>query len=170
MKFKKIFALIFVGILSLGTTAAYAKDYPYPIGYYNFAHANRYLTFATDGGSFIKAVEATTGTEIDVTKYVSTKSGYIFDGWYSDPRTKQNQVKNVVLTENIVVYAKWIDDGTPKQSENCVLSRTVTDNSVILETTSGTVEAPVTKLWIEQNARLEYLMKLKSKYSINHQN
>ena len=161
MKFKKIFALIFVGVLSISTTAAYAKDYPYPIGYYNFAHADRYLTFATDGGSFIKAVKAPTGTEIDVTEYVPTKSGYIFDGWYSDPRTKQNRVKNVALTENIVVYAKWIDDGTPKQCENCVLSRTVTDNSVILETTNGTVEAPVTKLWIEQNARLEYLMSLK---------
>ena len=91
-----------------------------------------------------------------------TKSGYIFDGWYSDPRTKQNQVENVCLTENIVVYAKWIDDGTPKNNENYVISRTVTDNSVILETTSGTVEAPVTKLWIEQNARLEYLMSLKA--------
>lgn len=161
MKLKKIFALLLAMALCAGTSAAYAKDYPHPIGYYNFAHANRYLTFATDGGSFIKAVEAPTGTEIDVTKYVPTKSGYIFDGWYSDPRTKQNQVKKVVLTENIVVYAKWIDDGTPKQCENCVLSRTVTDNSVILETTNGTVEAPVTKLWIEQNARLEYLMSLK---------
>ena len=162
MKFKKIFALIFVGVLSISTTAAYAKDYPYPIGYYNFAHADRYLTFATDGGSFIKAVKAPTGTEIDVTEYVPTKSGYIFDGWYSDPRTKQNRVKNVALTENIVVYAKWIDDGTPKQIENNIISRTVTNNSVILETTSGTVEAPVTKLWIEQNARLEYLMSLET--------
>ena len=162
MKFKKIFALIFVGVLSISTTAAYAKDYPYPVGFYNFAQANRYLTFATDGGSFIKAVEAPAGTEIDVTKYVPTKSGYIFDGWYSDPRTKQNQVENVCLTENIVVYAKWIDDGTSKPSENNVIRRTVTDNSVILETTSGTVEASVTKLWIEQNARLEYLMSLKA--------
>ena len=162
MKFKKIFALLLAIALCTGTTAAYAKDYPYPVGFYNFAQANRYLTFATDGGSFIKAVEAPAGTEIDVTKYVPTKSGYIFDGWYSDPRTKQNQVKNVVLTENIVVYAKWIDDGTPKNNENYVISRTVTDNSVILETTSGTVEAPVTKLWIEQNARLEYLMSLKA--------
>ena len=162
MKLKKLFALIFVGVLSLCTTAAYAKDYPYPIGYYNFAHADRYLTFATDGGSFIKAVKAPTGTEIDITKYVPTKSGYIFDGWYSDPRTKQNQVKNVILTENIAVYAKWIDDGTPKQNNNYVISRTVTDNSVVLETTSGTVVAPVTKLWIEQNARLEYLMSLKN--------
>lgn len=163
MKFKKLFALIFVGVLSLCTNAAYAKDYPYPIRYYNFAHADRYLTFATDGGSFIKAVKSPTGTEIDVTQYIPTKSDYIFDGWYSDPRTKQNQVKNVTLTENIVVYAKWIDDGTPKQSENNIISRTVTDNSVILETTSGTVEAPVTKLWIEQNARLEYLMSLKAR-------
>ena len=162
MKLKKLFALIFVGVLSLCTTAAYAKDYPYPIGYYNFAHADRYLTFATDGGSFIQAVKAPTGTEIDITKYVPTKSGYIFDGWYSDPRTKQNQVKNVILTENIAVYAKWIDDGTPKQNNNYVISRTVTDNSVVLETTSGTVVAPVTKLWIEQNARLEYLMSLKN--------
>lgn len=54
MKFKKVFALIFVGILSLGTTAAYAKDYSYPIGYYNFAHANRYLTFATDVAHLLK--------------------------------------------------------------------------------------------------------------------
>lgn len=162
MKFKKIFALLLAIALCTGTTAAYAKDYPYPVGFYNFAQANRYLTFATDGGSFIKAVEAPAGTEIDVTKYVPTKSGYIFDGWYSDPRTKQNQVENVCLTENIVVYAKWIDDGTPKNNENYVISRTVTDNSVILETTSGTVEAPVTKLWIEQNARLEYLMSLKA--------
>ena len=163
MKSKKMFALIFVGVLSISTTAAYAKDYPYPIGYYNFAHADRYLTFATDGGSFIKTVKVPTGTEIDVTNYVPTKSGYIFDGWYSDPRTKQNRVKNVALTENIVVYAKWIDDGTPKQSENNVISRTVTNNSVILETTSGTFEAQVTKLWIEQNARLEYLMSLKAR-------
>lgn len=162
MKFKKIFALLLAIALCTETTAAYAKDYPYPVGFYNFAQANRYLTFATDGGSFIKAVEAPAGTEIDVTKYVPTKSGYIFDGWYSDPRTKQNQVENVCLTENIVVYAKWIDDGTPKNNENYVISRTVTDNSVILETTSGTVEAPVTKLWIEQNARLEYLMSPKA--------
>ena len=162
MKLKKIFALLLAMALCTGTSAAYAKDYPHPIGYYNFAHANRYLTFATDGASFIKAVEAPTGTEIDVTEYVPTKSGYIFDGWYSDPRTKQNKVENVCLTENIVVYAKWIDDGTPKNNENYVISRTVTDNSVILETTSGTVEAPVTKLWIEQNTRLEYLMSLKT--------
>lgn len=161
MKFKKFFALLFATALCVGTNAAYAKDYPYPIGYYNFAHASRYLTFATDGGSFIKTIEAPTGTKIDVTRYVPVKSGYIFDGWYSDPRTKQNQIKNVTLTENIVVYAKWIDDGTQKENENYVISRTVTDNSVILETTSGTVEAPVTKLWIEQNARLEYLMSLK---------
>ena len=162
MKLKKIFALLLAVTLCAGTTAAYAKDYPYPIGYYNFAHANRYLTFATDGGSFIKAVEAPTGTEIDVTKYVPTKSGYIFDGWYSDPRTKQKKVESVCLTENIVVYAKWLDDGTPKNNEDYVIIRTVTDNSVILETTSGIVEAPVTKLWIEQNARLEYLMSLKA--------
>ena len=162
MKLKKIFALLLAVTLCAGTTAAYAKDYPYPIGYYNFAHSNRYLTFATDGGSFIKTIEAPTGTEIDVTKYVPTKSGYIFDGWYPDPRTKQNQIKNVTLTENIVVYAKWIDDGTPKHSENYFISRTVTDNSVILETTSRVVEAPVTKLWLEQNARLEYLMSLKA--------
>lgn len=163
MKFKKIFTLLLAVTLCAGTTAAYAKDYPYPIGYYNFAHSNRYLTFATDGGSFIKTIEAPTGTEIDVTKYVPTKSGYKFDGWYSDPRTKQNKVENVCLTENIVVYAKWIDDGIPKNNENYVISRTVKDNSVILKTTSGTVEAPVTKLWIEQNARLEYLMSLKAR-------
>ena len=93
-----------------------------------------------------------------------TKDGYIFDGWYADPRTKVEKISKVTLTENIVVYAKWIDDGSVKQNDNIVIKRTVTDSSVILETTSGTVEAPVTQLWIQQNARLEALMKLKNEH------
>ena len=164
MKAKKVLSLVMAVCMLFGVTAvtASAKDIDYPIGYFNIAYPNRTLIFACDGGSYIRPVEKPYGTSLNIDNYVPVKEGYIFDGWYSDPRTKQNQVENVCLTENIVVYAKWIDDGTPKNNENYVISRTVTDNSVILETTSGTVEAPVTKLWIEQNARLEYLMSLKA--------
>lgn len=163
MKAKKVLSLVMAVCMLFGVTAvtASAKDIDYPIGYFNIAYPNRTLIFACDGGSYIRPIEKPYGTSLNIDNYVPVKEGYIFDGWYADPRTKIERVTNVTLTENIVVYAKWIDDGSVKQNENVVINRTVTDSSVILETTSGTVEAPVTQLWIQQNARLEALMKLK---------
>ena len=111
MKAKQIITTI-LAILMFATSQAYAHDLP--IGYWNIAEPYRYLTFATDGGSFIKALEKPIGEYVSLQNYVPTKEGYIFDGWYLDARTKQNRVYNVTLTENIVVYAKFLDDGTPK--------------------------------------------------------
>lgn len=160
MKLKKVLALS-LAILTLGGTAVVnTAGTDYPIGYYNIAYANRYLTFATDGGSFIKALEVPFGTVIDVKDYVPTKSGYIFDGWYSDPRAKQERVCKIALTENITVYAKWLDDGTPKHTED---TRIYATNAEIMQYGNYIDEktgVPVTALWVQQNARLEALMQL----------
>lgn len=162
MKFKKVLCLTLAILMLAGTGAATvsAADTDYPIGYYNIAYANRYLTFATDGGSFIKALELPLGTVVDVNDYVPTKDGYIFDGWYSDPRTKQEKVNKAVLTENITVYAKWLDDGTPKPAED---TRIYATNDEIMQYGNYVDEitgVPVTALWVQQNAMLEALMQL----------
>lgn len=162
MKSKKILCIT-MAILTLAAASAVtaqAQDTNYPIGYYNIAHANRYLTFATDGGSFIKALEKPIGTVVDVTEYVPTKEGYIFDGWYLSPRNKVDRVYAVTLTENIVLYAKWLDDGTPKSAPE--MPDIATDEEIMqygnyVDEITG---VPVTAIWVQQNARLEALMKL----------
>lgn len=162
MKFKKVLCLTLAILMLAGTGAATvnAADTDYPIGYYNIAYANRYLTFATDGGSFIKALELPLGTVVNVNDYVPTKAGYIFDGWYSDPRTKQNRVGEITLTENITVYAKWLDAGTLKQTED---ARIYATNAEIIQYGNYVDEktgVPVTALWVQQNARLQAMMQL----------
>ena len=158
MKFKKVLALV-LALLTLGGTVVVNADVTdYPIGYYNIVYANRYLTFATDEGSYIKTLELPVGTVVDVDNYVPTKAGYIFDGWYSDPRTKEVRVGKVTLMENITVYAKWIDDGTPKLAS---IPRDYATNAEIMQYgnyTDAVTGAPVTALWMEQRARLDALM------------
>ena len=81
-----------------------------PIGSYT-------LTFASDGGSFIRPISGIYGTTTDIQGYVPQKEGYLFDGWYSDPRTKVNRVTEYTFNENGVVYAKWIADETKTQPD-----------------------------------------------------
>ena len=61
------------------TNTAYAAE-DLPIGYWNIAEPYRYLTFTTDGGSFIKALEKPIGEYISLESYLTIKDGYIFDG------------------------------------------------------------------------------------------
>ena len=65
------------------------------------------LTFASDGGSFIRPITKRYGESISLESYVPTKYGYTFKGWFTDPRTKQNQVTTFKFTKPDVVYAKW---------------------------------------------------------------
>ena len=65
------------------------------------------LTFASDGGSFIRPITKRYGESISLESYVPTKYGYTFKGWFTDPRTKQNQVKIFKFTKPDVLYAKW---------------------------------------------------------------
>ena len=65
------------------------------------------LTFASDGGSFIRPITKRYGESISLESYIPTKYGYIFKGWFTDPRTKQNQVTTFKFTKPDILYAKW---------------------------------------------------------------
>ena len=74
------------------------------------------LTFASDGGSFIRPITKRYGESISLENYVPTKYGYTFRGWFTDPRTKQNQVTTFKFTKPDVLYAKW--EKNPQESIN----------------------------------------------------
>ena len=65
------------------------------------------LTFASDGGSFIRSITKRYGENISLESCIPTKYGYTFKGWFMDPRTKQNQVTTFRFTKPDVLYAKW---------------------------------------------------------------
>ena len=65
------------------------------------------LKFASDGGSFIRPITKRYGESVNLESYIPTKYGYTFAGWFTDPRTKQNQVTIFKFTKPDVLYAKW---------------------------------------------------------------
>ena len=70
-----------------------------PVNYYT-------LRFETGGGSAIPGVRETYNTYIDLTKYVPTRHGYTFVGWYSE-QSLVNKVSDIYLTGDMTVYAGW---------------------------------------------------------------
>ena len=70
-----------------------------PVDYYT-------LRFETGGGSAIPGVRETYNTYMDLTKYVPTRHGYTFVGWYSE-QSLVNKVSDIYLTGDRTVYAGW---------------------------------------------------------------
>lgn len=68
------------------------------------------LTFDTNGGNSINQV---TGYENNVItlNQITSKSGYTFEGWYSDSSLK-TKVTSITLTADTTVYAKWNKEST----------------------------------------------------------
>ncbi len=67
------------------------------------------LSFNTDGGSTIGDIAVMEGTEVDLTPFVPTKTGFTFGGWYTDEYCEdENLVTKYVLEDNSTLYAKWI--------------------------------------------------------------
>ena len=75
------------------------------------------LHFETNGGSAITDMREENNTRISLTKYVPTRQGHTFIGWYSD-HNLTNQVSEVSLTKNMTVYAGWRADETPNTVAN----------------------------------------------------
>ena len=67
------------------------------------------LSFDTNGGSAIAKVTKEKGTTVDLGRYVPTREGYTFAGWYSDEALTQ-KVTSVKLNGNTTVYAKWTEN------------------------------------------------------------
>ena len=70
------------------------------------------LHFETNGGSAITDMREENNTRISLTKYVPTRHGHTFIGWYSD-QSLTNQISEVSLTKNMTVYAGWRADENP---------------------------------------------------------
>ena len=81
-----------------------------PVNYYT-------LRFETGGGSAIPGVRETYNTYIDLTKYVPTRHGYTFVGWYGE-RSLVNKVSNIYLTGDMTVYAGWRAVTTPQTGDS----------------------------------------------------
>ena len=108
---KKIICVALASIMLLTITASAA---PWWLGKYRVTFDNELgivgnvtLQFASDGGSFVRPITKKYGERISLESYVPTKYGYTFKGWFTDPRTKQNQVTTFEFTKPDVLYAKW---------------------------------------------------------------
>lgn len=75
--------------------------------YAKWTPAQYTLTFETNGGSKITPFPVTADTAVDLTKYVPTREGYTFAGWYSDSKLT-SAVTSLKLTADATVYAKWL--------------------------------------------------------------
>ncbi len=64
---------------------------------------NYTVTFDTDGGSNVSAI-----TDVSIpTSPVTTKTGYIFLGWYLESNFKNEVLFPYTLVDDITLYAKW---------------------------------------------------------------
>jgi len=109
---KKLLSVVLVAVMMLSMTASAE---PWWLNKYRVVFDNELgvlgnvtLRFASDGGSFIRPITMRYGESVNLESYIPAKYGYTFAGWYSDPRTKQNQVITFKFTKPDVVYAKWI--------------------------------------------------------------
>lgn len=73
------------------------------------------LTFETNGGTAIDAVSVDKNTTVDLSKYTTAKSGFTFDGWYTDTALT-SKVSEIKMTESTTVYAKWVTNASGSAS------------------------------------------------------
>lgn len=64
------------------------------------------LSFDTKGGSTIDDKVAWEDETIDLSAYSPRRTGYTFDGWYSDAALTQ-PITSIKLSANTTIYAKW---------------------------------------------------------------
>ena len=108
---KKVLCMTMAATMLLTTTASAA---PWWLSKYRVTFDNELgiignvtLRFASDGGSFIRPITKRYGESLNLESYIPTKYGYTFKGWFTAPRTKQNQVTTFKFTKPDVFYAKW---------------------------------------------------------------
>ncbi len=74
------------------------------------------VRFESNGGTVVSDIEAESGEKI-AAPTPPEKSGYSFDGWYSDNTGAQKWVfSDDVVTADMTLYAKWVDDETATEN------------------------------------------------------
>ena len=67
------------------------------------------LHFDTNGGLPLEDVKFGLGAPVELWPYTPVRSGYLFQGWYSD-QALTKAVSTVVLVKDTTIYAKWAPD------------------------------------------------------------
>jgi uncharacterized repeat protein (TIGR02543 family) len=109
-EYTAVFELVEIGtgeVLASGSKTITVKN-PSSGGGGGSSSATFTLSFNTNGGSKLDNVSEDKGTVIDLDKYVPTREGYSFGGWYSDKELTE-KLSSVTLTKDTTVYAKWIE-------------------------------------------------------------
>ncbi len=78
------------------------------------------VKFNANGGTMVGDVKVSKGKTI--TAPVTTRDGYVFDGWYKDVALTEPFDFNTKITSNITLYAKWTkaaDGCTGTKEEGC---------------------------------------------------
>lgn len=73
------------------------------------------LKFETNGGSTISSVTKIKNTTVSLADYTPTKSGYSFDGWYSES-SLTTKITSIKMSGDKTVYAKWTASSTEKKA------------------------------------------------------
>ena len=77
-----------------------------------------HIEFDEDGGSSVTDFDRTEGDVLGPLE-TPTKTGYIFDGWYTDNVDYTTQVtENTIVTGNATYYAKWVEELTVNFNAN----------------------------------------------------
>ena len=65
------------------------------------------ITLSLNGGTGLSVNDFISGTKLVEPASEPTRSGYVFDGYYSDESFTTPTKFNVVINKDISIYAKW---------------------------------------------------------------
>ncbi len=98
--------------LEVGFVATSVKEAEKKDDIENVTHGTtRTVTFESNGGSDVEPAYAAPGETI-AKPADPTKSGYQFDGWYTDHEFKHAFDFNTPISASITLYAKWTEEST----------------------------------------------------------
>ena len=75
------------------------------------------LTYNVDGGEAIDPVNV---SALPNPLPTTTKAGYNFGGWFTDPEKTVDAVAGAAITENATLYAKWLDPYTVAEAKTVI--------------------------------------------------
>lgn len=102
------------------------------------------VSFNSNGGSSITAMQVNRGGSISAPTPEPTRTGFIFNGWYSNSGLTNSVTFPYAVNGNITLYAKWtpIDGSGGNFSGIKTFSGTVTANDGITPIAGATVYIP----------------------------
>ncbi|MCF0260735.1 MAG: InlB B-repeat-containing protein, partial [Erysipelotrichaceae bacterium] len=66
-----------------------------------------YIAFNSNGGRDMAPLRDVTGSTIDLTQFIPSKTGYDFSGWFLDPECTEKADDLCVLNSDRILYAGW---------------------------------------------------------------